>query len=76
MNSTFILLTIVTITSCATGSFKTKEQKSARYIVQKCFDEQIAKCGDLLCEMSTDNVYYEILIQVKENILACVEGEK
>lgn len=69
-------ITIITITSCAAGSFKTKEQKSAKYIVQKCFDEQIASCGDLLCEMSTDNVY-EILIQVKENILTCVEeGEK
>lgn len=68
------VITIITITSCAAGSFKTKEQKSAKYIVQKCFDEQIASCGDLLCEGDYNNVY-EILQQVKENILACVEED-
>lgn len=72
MKSLTTLLAIITITSCAAVSFTSKEQKSAKYIVQKCFDEQIANCGDVLCEGDYNNVY-EILQQVKINVLACVE---
>lgn len=76
MQKLIAAIAIITITSCAAVSFTAKEQKSAKYLVQKCFDEQIANCGDRLCEMSTDDVY-EILQQVKINVLACVEeGEK
>lgn len=70
-----IAILVILITSCAAVSFNTKEQVDTKYIVQKCFDEQMVKCGDLLCEMSTDNVY-EIIEQLKINILACVEESK
>lgn len=72
MQKVIAAIAIITITSCAAVSFTSKEQKSAKYIVQKCFDEQIANCGDVLCEMDPNNVY-EILQQVKINVLACVE---
>jgi len=76
MQKVIIILAIITVTSCAAVSFTSKEQKSAKYLVQKCFDEQIANCGDVLCEGDYNNVY-EILQQVKINVLACVEeGEK
>lgn len=67
-----IAILVILITSCAAVSFNSKEQQSAKYIVQKCFDEQILNCGDLLCEMSSDNVY-EIIERLKINVLACVE---
>lgn len=76
MNKLITALSIIFISSCAVVSLTSQKQQSAKHIIEKCFDEQIANCGDLLCEMSTDNVY-EILQQVKINVLACVEeGEK
>lgn len=66
------IIALIAITSCAAVSFNTKEQVDTKYIVQKCFDEQLINCGDKLCESSSDNVY-EIIEQLKINVLACVE---
>lgn len=72
MNSLFIFLAIITITSCAAGPFKTKEQQSAKYIVDQCFQKELDACADRACEMSSDDVY-PIIEQLRINILACVE---
>lgn len=75
MKSITTLLAIITITSCAAGPFKTKEQKSAKYIVDQCFQKELEKCSDRICEMSTNDVY-PIIEQLRINILACIdEGE-
>lgn len=71
MKSTIAIL-IILITSCAAVSFNTKEQVDTKYIVQKCFDAELINCADRACEMSPDNVY-EIIEQLKINVLACVE---
>lgn len=65
-------LTIILITSCAAVGFKTKEQQSTKYIVEKCLQKELDNCGDKLCEMSTNDVY-PIIEQLRINILACVE---
>ncbi len=75
MNKIITALALIAITSCAAVSFSTKEQQSAKYIVEKCFDEQLVKCGDLLCETSSENVY-EIIEQLKINVVACVEEKE
>lgn len=72
MKSLTTLLAIITITSCAAGPFKTKEQKSAKYIVEQCFQKELEKCSDVLCEMSSNDVY-PIIEQLRINVLACVE---
>lgn len=70
------IIALMAITSCAAVSFNTKEQVDTKYIVQKCFDAELINCADKLCESSVDNVY-EIIEQLKINVLACVEeGEK
>lgn len=76
MKSLTGILIVITVTSCAAVSFNTKEQVDTKYIVQKCFDEQLIKCSDVICEMDLSN-HYEIIEQLKINVLACVEeGEK
>jgi len=76
MKSITTILAIITITSCAAGPFKTKEQKSAKYIVDQCFQKELEACSDKACEMSVNDVY-PIIEQLRINILACVdEGEK
>lgn len=72
MQKVIAAIALITITSCAAVSFNTKEQVNTKYIVQKCFDEQLINCSDRACEMSVDNVY-EIIEQLKINVLACVE---
>lgn len=72
MQKVITAMALIAITSCAAVSFNTKEQVDTKYIVEKCFDEQLIKCGDLLCETSSENVY-EIIQQLKINVLACVE---
>lgn len=72
MQKVVTIIAIITITSCAAVSFTSKEQKNAKYLVQKCFDEELLNCPDKLCEMDPNNVY-EILQQIKINVLACVE---
>lgn len=72
MKSLTTIIALMAITSCAAVSFNSKEQVDTKYIVQKCFDEQLIKCGDLLCETSSENVY-EIIEQLKINVLACIE---
>jgi len=76
MQKVVTILAIITITSCAAVSFTSKEQKSAKYIVEQCFQKELEKCSDRICEMSTNDVY-PIIEQLRINILACVdEGEK
>lgn len=72
MKSLTGILIITTVISCAAVSFNTKEQVDTKYIVQKCFDAELINCADKLCESSVDNVY-EIIEQLKINVLACVE---
>lgn len=72
MKSLTGILIIITVISCAAVSFNTKEQVDTKYIVQKCFDAELVNCSDRACEMSPDNVY-EIIEQLKINVLACVE---
>jgi hypothetical protein len=72
MQKVIAAIAIITVTSCAAVSFTSKEQKNAKYLVQKCFDDELVNCPDKLCEMDSNNVY-EILQQVKINVLACVE---
>jgi len=74
MQKVVTILAIITITSCAAVSFTASKMMSTKQIVEKCFNDELVNCPDKLCEMSTDNVY-EILQQVKINILTCVEGE-
>jgi len=76
MQKVIAALVVITITSCAAVSFTSKEQKSAKYIVDQCFQKELEVCSDKLCEMSTNDVY-PIIEQLRINILACVEeGEK
>lgn len=76
MKSLTGILIIITVISCAAVSFNTKDQVDTKYIVQKCFNAELVNCADKLCESSVDNVY-EIIEQLKINVLACVEeGEK
>jgi len=76
MQKVIAAIAIITITSCAAGPFKTKEQKSAKYIVDQCFQKELEACSDKACEMSSNDVY-PIIEQLRINILACVdEGEK
>lgn len=72
MQKVTILLALIAITSCAAVSFNTKDQVDTKYIVQKCFDAELVNCSDKLCESSVDNVY-EIIQQLKINVLACVD---
>jgi len=65
-----ILISII-VSSCVVA-FGSKEQKSTKYIVQKCFDEELIKCGDKMCESSSDDIY-ELIQQLKINITSCVE---
>lgn len=72
MKSLTTIIALMAITSCAAVSFNSKEQVDTKYIVQKCFDAELVNCADRACEMSPDNVY-EIIQQLKINVLACVE---
>ena len=72
MKNLTTIIALIAITSCAAVSFNTKEQVDTKYIVQKCFDAELVNCADKLCESSVDNVY-EIIQQLKINVLACIE---
>lgn len=74
MQKVVVFIALIAITSCAAVSFTTSKLMTTKQIVEKCFNDEIANCPDKLCEMSSDNVY-EILQQVKINVLACVESE-
>lgn len=74
MNKLIPDLSIIFISSCAVVSLTSQKQQSAKHIIEKCFDEQLARCGDLICEMDLNN-HYEIIEQLKINILDCVEGK-
>jgi hypothetical protein len=72
MQKVITIIALIAITSCAAVSFNTKEQVDTKYIVQKCFDAELIKCSDVICEMDLSN-HYEIIEQLKINVLACVE---
>ena len=72
MQKVITAMALIAITSCAAVSFNTKEQVDTKYIVEKCFDEQLIKCSDVICEMDLSS-HYEIIEQLKINVLACVE---
>lgn len=71
MKYMFTILISIIVSSCVVA-FGSKEQKSTKYIVQKCFEAELLNCPDKLCETSNDNIY-EIIQQIKINVLACVE---
>jgi len=50
------IITIITITSCAAGSFKTKEQFNPEDVVNACFARSIFMCGDLICEAQNEHL--------------------
>lgn len=74
MKPTTLIIVLIAVSACAAVSFGTKEQSDLKYIVEKCFDKEIVDCPDKICEISTDDPY-DILQQVKVNILSCIESE-
>ena len=40
--------------------------------VKACFEEQKEKCGDLICEMSTDDLSL-VIDQLESNIIDCLQ---
>ena len=74
MQKVVVFIALIAITSCAAVSFTASKLMTTKQIVEKCFDREIVNCGDVLCEGDYNNVY-EILQQVKINVLACVESE-
>lgn len=71
MKYMFTILISIIVSSCVVA-FGSKEQKSNKYIVQKCFDAELINCADKLCETSNTSVY-QIIEQLKINVTACVE---
>lgn len=42
--------------------------------VKACFQEQKDRCGDLICEMSTDDLFL-VVEQLESNIMDCLETQ-
>lgn len=42
--------------------------------VKACFQEQKDKCGDLICEMSTDDLIL-VVEQLESNIIDCLQPQ-
>lgn len=42
--------------------------------VKACFQEQKEKCGDLICEMSTDDISL-VIEQLESNIIDCLQQQ-
>lgn len=50
-----------------------KKETFTRAKVQECFAEQKSRCGDLICEMSTDDLFY-VVEQVESNVMDCLDN--
>lgn len=49
-----------------------KEKTFTLTKVKECFEEQKTKCGDLICEMSTDDLFY-VVEQLESNVMDCLQ---
>lgn len=68
---TFIFFAFILIIVAVTHANKKETLDLSR--VKACFNEQKEKCGDLICEMSTDDLYL-VVEQIESNILDCLEN--
>lgn len=68
----FIFFAFILIIVAVTNANKKETLDLTR--VKACFNEQKEKCGDLICEMSTDDLYY-VVEQLESNIMDCLEKQ-